>query len=566
MNIRFLLQKVKNINLHNWYAPFIVTFVFSLIFFVCFTPIYETNDDVFFTLIANGFYTKEPSPFFQINTGFQTMHIGIGRILVALYSLSNNVNWYSIMMYTLGCLGLYALLIPIFHTIKNRLLLGLSTLLILLFVSRLFLFLSFTSIAAIGTMGGVYLLLFLFEKNKGNFFYYTFAILLLFYSQLVRQTSFIMIMILSLPFIIKIVVARKKKLNLFLIASVLTILSIFLVSYSNIAAYKQNNAWREKMNFLLPLGTFFYEPNTFNYEKNRAIYKKIGWSKNDYAMFTSFFYDDERIFSADKLHTLLTSKGKFQINFQSLIKSPILILYLLFTMIEYTFICITCFVLAWPNIQSKDKKYLLFGIGLVIAFMLYFVYKGYIPIRVTLSMLFFINYIILFSISDMVSIDKNISERLIFKYIFVFSLCMALLMRLGEQSSTNKDKIAKFKHISTLLPSNNKLTLIWGSTIPYEWQYVFSTNKEFKSIHFLIGAWEQRSPLNETIKKKFSIQNTYLSLIENGNLYLVVNDYQKNLLTVFFREHYGYDVTYKTIKQFEEYNRKSYLLKVLRSH
>lgn len=565
MNTLTFLNTVKKIDLKRWYIPVIVTTLFFIFFFVLFTPIYETNDDVFFTLIANGYYTKTPTPYFQITSGIQTIHIVVGKLLVFLYSSFPDFNWYSFLMYSLAFLGLYALLIPVFHTLKNRLLLGILLVLLLLFVTRLLLFLSFTSIAAIGTMGGIFLLLFLIKTNRYNSFYFFLVGVLLISSQLVRQTSFVMVVIFSLPLIIKIFIGKKKGTVIFLTLMLLVLSSIWVVRYTNISAYRQNAQWNEKMSFLLPLGTFFYEPNTYSYVTKPTVYKSIDWSKNDYVMFTNFFYDEQDIFSADKLHTLLASSETSTFNFPSIIKTPFYFVVLIFSMFEYTLICIVYFIIAWPRISYKDKIYVLFSTAIVSVSMLYFIYKGYIAIRVILSMLFFISYTALFSISDTIEFYyKKAGHKVFFKYIFISSFILVLSVNLLELNNANKKKIENLKQIIKTLPNNNSLTLIWGSSIPYHWQYVFSSNSEFKNIHFLSGAWQQRSPLNEEIKKKFNIDNIYRNLYTRKNFYLLASESQKDMLQVFMKEHYRVLITYDVLYDYSAYGSPTQLLKVNR--
>lgn len=549
--------------IQNWYAPLIVTTLFFIFFFTFFTPIYETNDDVFFTLIANGYYTKTPTPFFQMNSGLQTIHISIGYLLVFLYKVFPQLNWFSIILYALAFIGLYALLVPIFYRVKNRLFLVISVSLLLLFVCRLFIFLSFTTIAAIGSAGGFFLFLFLIQTNRQFSFYFIITIFLLIISQLVRQSSFFMIFILSLPLLFQVAVLNKKKIVTISLWVIFILFSILIVRHTNISAYKQVPKWNKATTFMYPLATFLYGPETYKYSNNEDMYKSIGWSENDYNMLANFFYDDADIFSAKKLHTLVNTVQSSGVNVQGLKRLPLYFLIIIIAVFEYLFLFILLLVLSWNSLKSCDKKSMLATATLVIIFTLYFLYRGYLPQRVMLSMLFFVSYLSVFLTSEVTEYPrKQHAHRKFVFYIFILAFIVVHSMKLFELQIANKERIKIFRQIISILPKKDALTFIWGSSFPYQWQYVFSTNSEFKDIHILIGAWQQRSPLNDAIKKKFHIRNLYKSLSENGKLYLIAIPYQKELLRIFFQEHYHNDIEFETVISFNEYKVPSELLKV----
>ncbi len=566
MIAKSFLKKIKKINLQRWYLPLIVTLLFFLFFFAFFTPIYETNDDVFFTLIANGYYTKIPTPYFQISSGLQTIHIVIGRLLVFLYTSLPGLNWYSILMYAVAFLGLYAMLIPLFYTIKNRLLLSFSLVLLLLFATRFLLFLSFTSIAAISTMGGIFLLLFFIKSNYRNTFYFLFSVFLLIISQLIRQSSFVMIILFSVPLIFKICVDKKRGIIMFSILLLIILISIIVVRHSNISAYRQNPQWNQNIDFLFDRETYFYEPNLHTYETNRAVYKSIKWSKNDYLMFNYYFYEDPSVFSAEKIHSLLSSPQNYQTNFQSVFIILFNVMYLMLSSFEYLLIIIICFFIAWPTILHKTKTFIFFVISLVGLSILYFVQKGYLPTRVIDSMLFFLSYLPLFFISNSAEIfSKKKSNILSFKNIIISSIIIVFSISLLKLNSLNKAKSSHVTKMIQSLPKNDSLILIWGSSLPYQWQYVFSSNSEFNDIHFLIGAWTQRTPLNEEIKKKYHIENIYKDLYSKENFYLLASEWQKKLLRVFMQAHYNVKITYDVVSDYSFNDYRFQLLKV-KSH
>jgi hypothetical protein len=180
-----------------------------------------------------------------------------------------------------------------------------------------------------------------------------------------------------------------------------------------------------------------------------------------------------------------------------------------------------------------------------------------------ISMLFFLSYLPLFFITDSTAnFNKKMEQKQIFKIVIICTTIIVMSILLLELNSLNK---AKWNHVAQMiqsLPKNNSLVLIWGSSLPYQWQYVLSSNSEFKDIHFLIGAWSQRTPLNEEIKGKFQINNIYNDLYLKENFYLLANEWQKKLMRVFMLEHYNLNITYDVLSDYSFDNYKFQLLKV----
>ncbi len=545
----------------NWCVSAIITIVFFLFFFLFFRPIYETNDDVFFTLFANGNYTKNPSYYFQMNFGIQTVHIVFGKILVYLYSKAAHINWYTIILYTVAFLGVYSLVVPLINQHKNKTVLLFSLLILFVFLIRLLLFLSFTSIAMIGTVGGVFLFLHTYQYKKTST-YYLISIITLLLSQLIRQGSFVLILVCFLPVLAFYFIKNKSKL---LIAFIfICFFSVIIVRVTNISAYQQSDAWKEKKDFFIPLSNFFYAPNLYRYENHVNLYKSVKWSRNDYLIFNSFFYDDERIFQTSHLQKITDTikNDKFQISaFKTL---PLYIFITVLSTFEYVLVLSFILAVGYRYIKPDDRKQIVYSGFTILILVIYFLYLGYLPGRIILSLIFYYCYLLIFFISTTaVSFKKTEQDKLLLQSVFLASLLLVLGSSLFAANNTNKKKIENIgKIVETISSDKHNLTMIWGSSIPYEWQSVFSTYNDYKERNFLISSWTQRSPLNNSIKKRFKIDNLYEAIYKNNNVFLIANEYQKKLLKVFIKEHYQQDITFVVVKDYSMYQFKSQLLKV----
>src|SRR5688572_28503851 len=70
------------------------------LFLVCFTPIYETNDDVVMMNTASGQFFGQPSEHLIFT------NVLIGFVLKVLYSMTEQVDWYAAYLYGLHAVGL----------------------------------------------------------------------------------------------------------------------------------------------------------------------------------------------------------------------------------------------------------------------------------------------------------------------------------------------------------------------------------------------------------------------------------------------------------------------------
>ena len=100
-------------------SPFLTSLAINgalfLLFFLFFTPAYETTDDSFMMTIASGEYTGSPSEYLVfINTLF-------GFLLKFLYSAMPHLNWYPLLMYLLHFWAMVSILYVILSQRRSAL-------------------------------------------------------------------------------------------------------------------------------------------------------------------------------------------------------------------------------------------------------------------------------------------------------------------------------------------------------------------------------------------------------------------------------------------------------------
>lgn len=541
--IKFLYAKLT--------SPLFLTSTFFLILFTLFTPIYEESDDVTMTLITNGLYTGEPSPYLVY------INIIPGKFLALLYRAYPNWNWYSAFLYGVAFISLLSLLSVVVNKIKSKLLLAISVLFVFIFYLRFLLFFQYTTIAALAATSGLFLFLFLVNNNKGNArFAYTIAYSLLFISSLIRDQAFYLITILAIPVIIITYKKHLSKRKVMIIFLLMVMLGVGTAKYIHYISYNKNSVWNKFMLLENPRGQLSGY-GLYNYDQNKQVYNKTGWSKNDYLMFNTWFYYDEDTFSTKKLQFILSSI-KYK-NFNSIILNNTLSRFSSNTLSVLPFILLNVLIsiATWPSIKNKTYFLTTCSIGLFI--FIYFSYLGGLPQRVSLPILFFVGFSSLYFTSNHNSkLNKlNISKTLppFLFYTLLYILLTTILLFIAYYwlvNNENKKKIASFQTNYEQLPNKDTLVVVWRPvTLHYSWLHPFDDYSKFRNHTILLGNWMIRTPHNTLLSKKFNINNIYIALYKHDNIYLVMLPSHTKLLQVFMKERYNKDVYFESIHRFK---------------
>ena len=171
-----------------------ITFLFVLFFF-CFTPSYETNDDALMNFIASGSLTGIPSAAFLFSNYLY------GYFVSKLYVLSDNINWYPIIFIIVQYFSWLSFGFSLLKKTKSRIVFVCFLLVLIIFGYYFLLKLQFTSTAFLAECAGA-VLFFQYLKNNENqskLFYVAYFFLLI--GALIRWDCFIACCILACPFL-----------------------------------------------------------------------------------------------------------------------------------------------------------------------------------------------------------------------------------------------------------------------------------------------------------------------------------------------------------------------------
>ena len=138
---------------------FAVNAAFLLVMLTCFAPMWETNDDLFISKFVDGQLSRKTAyvPF---------INICLGWLLKTVYSvLGDGFNWYSAAQYLLLFLGFTAITWTLLRSYRPGPALVMTAVLLFAFGTDCYLSMNFSKPAALGTVGGMCLML---EAMRGG--------------------------------------------------------------------------------------------------------------------------------------------------------------------------------------------------------------------------------------------------------------------------------------------------------------------------------------------------------------------------------------------------------------
>ncbi len=540
-------------------VSFIQTLCIGVFFFFFGTPIYEINDDVFLTLIVSGKYTGTPQPYlFSID-------ILAGRLLTSLYAHFPHINWFSYLLYLFAFLSLWTVLYVLKKSIRSKLIYITALIFTLLFYFRSLLFLSFTIIGALTGISGVLLLgLPLENDNHLSKKKILTGLMLFLVSNFIRMGSLELSVIPASLILFYKILKQKYNRRFLLTAALVSVIIIGISRLNNAKTYNHNDPLWKDSYAMVPLSWCSYSPSACMYGSHREAYQAGGWSENDYFMNLFFFYEDKKIFS-EKNTQLISSNIQWEKSFVDMLKLfPVHISYKIAVNFEYLMLIAIVCLNMWKTIDKRHRKVIALNLLFCAILICFFSFRGYLPDRVMLPVLFFAGILILTSATGNLEVKFNsISTKEAVLYSFFASVVLIMAFKIVAANGMNKEKIANFKSLFSKLPSGNNLTFIWGSTVPYEWQNPLGNLEAMDGKHILIGAWTLRTPYNEEVKRQFGIYDLYVDLYKKSNIYLLASDMQLGMLKMYMMEHYKHRIEFNKINDFKEYKLGSGIFKVL---
>lgn len=502
---------------------FLLTFLLVTLSLVFFKPYFIYNDDYIMLLLLKGVgLTTAPSELVQLENVLFT------SVLKTLYTHFPGFQWYSAFHVLSLFLSFWAILASLMMR-PNRLFKSiLFTLSSFALIFYFFSLLQWTYTASLAAMGAVFLLASRWSNDHSRHRYkvFTLAFILILFSVFVRFSVFSLILLTSLPWFIFMV--WKKEITpvclsiiRFLGATALVIL--VAVGYNHYV-YQRDPAWVDFMR-LESLRTQLTDFQNPVYDaKTKPLFDSIGWTYDDFFLFTDFCYMDKDLYSQEKFRKLIDYFPRFAFNkhydssFSAVFSYQTVQLAAAFFLVLLFFLPIKELRLAVVNV-----------IWVFVVFLFLMLYLK-IPERLCFPLVLFVMYVNLFGAvaeSQTESLERSASRwgfkagAALLVPLLVFSLYFTWnVYRVNSQNIINANVVKT--SLKDLNPRDDQLFVNCLSSINFESIPAFYDFEMFRHFNIIQLSWNQRSPTTEAMLKRFKVVNLFRDMVDNPNVFLVI--------------------------------------------
>jgi len=481
---------------------------------------YDANDDFQMMMIASGALNGLPDEHLVFTNAL------IGEILKHLYQMNAAFNWYPIYLYLFNFLASLAIAYSLLKKIPSFVGLLAIGLFLLIGEFRLITSLQFTTTAAIVGLAGLVLIICNPQRHLGVRLIV--GILLFFASSLIREQVFYMLIVTLLP-LLAFRIYQRKIYSIHIVAILVTFL-LFGVAKGYDNSQYNAPAWKSYDNYIHVMGKLKHNP-AMNFNKNSAVFKKIGWDKDDFKLFSAWVFEDKTIYSYENLIYILENINKYDSGLELGISNIITAYakpFLLIQLLIITFVCVSQGKRGSANILIP-----LTIIGLV---SIYFAFTNRIPGRLADSLLLIPFLISLFQLA---SLSKSRQKVLIYLIIFILPVCMLDNMRIGKRAHQTQSEIGQLRQYY----SGNYLVAL-GRALNFDDVNPLQTSIFFDPKIYILS-WLSHSPINDGVLRRLGYSNIYMALLAPSFYLLIHNDdlYIIESIERFYKKHYGISIS-----------------------
>lgn len=568
------------------FAAGIVTILFAIVIWLM-PPAFQTNDDAVMCMIAAGQGIALAPDEHLVFT-----NVLIGKTLKWLYCECPTFHWYGwYLVVTQGIATtaiLYCLLRPRYTRLSMLGFFGYFFTAGIYFLVNL----QFTATASLTGIAGGVLLLQILRNHQSTSSEQSLQMicgcLLIVFSGLIRSDAFILTIIIVSPVLVAVAwanMSRRGELLKVGCALAAALGMMWLAERGHELAYSENN-WLQFYQYN-PLRIKFNDENWVKYQpETKHVFDQVGWSKNDFEMIHSWYYDDPQYDEA-QLRTILNSYNwgldreaatSLSLMFKEMFRQQTFrgILGVMPGMLLFfdrrrrqIWPCVTAFVAAW-------------GILLAIA-----VFRKPPPERVFMPVTVFPWLVVLMALAPGWR-EKSRAQRGQISRVFS-AICKAwqvrhwswfkpnagrylalrmisLLLVIGLIISVSKQlrtgiahtkQLAKYRAmLDDMRPQKNQsecLVLTFGADFPYEYQAVLFGKNDYTGLRFFTIGWPQRTPLAEQMKQHFQIENLGQAIATRRDLKLFVNIEAYPRIVNYLAERYDAALQIVNLKTYREY-------------
>ena len=552
MKIKDKLRKVVD---NKYFIPCFVISINAILFIICnivFELRYETIDD--FTIMKIISSLDGTYSIYSVH-----IHPILSFIIMMLYKTGININWYTITILLIQFISFTTIGIILLNKDKK-----IGTVLYLIiasaFYTKTLCVINYTSIAAVTVLAGIIALMYSLDKSSKKSKIIGFILLTI--GIMLRKDSFIIVFPFYLIYSIYYSIKNKnyKALKILLIIAI-----IFMTVYiSNLIIYKINPVY-DKYTQFNNIRTYFFDYNALDYEKDKEILDKCGWTNTDYEILYTYSLSDENFYTTENLENL---KGNMHISFTDIKDRAIdtLKATYLITVSEYINLFIGIFILFVLSIITKNKRLI------VSMFFILFIILNYVliyikPVYRVLISLYETTFVMMsYVLTQNYLIEKNIKnkiEKVMLILIIVFYIILDnkfLNMIVGNYHKQNYSLI---KDVIAYTDSHKENAYVYPNVLR-NISLAFSVYEKIPDNTFSnlrhISDWDIYDQEYYNFKERYNLDNIMEDLYKKDNLYIIEGTttgvygkiYQNHIEIVkqYIEEHYNKHIGYDVIKEF----------------
>lgn len=553
-------RKIKIREKVNWFSKFLeksiekykilcvlgVNVLFLLLAYGADIPYNETNDDTGMAAIASGAYGEDYSEYLV----FQ--NIIWGKFLKIFYTLSADINWYSVWQLLLTVISLCVLGDLLLGKVGGVRALLVYIILLKLFYQEFYLIYQFTRVSMLCCLAGYLLVFYSFTNNK----FPTHAImgmLLVFTGFLIRSAGFKEVTIFAFPIGVCAILLNKKfypikenkKVWLQGIATFIIAAGLILgADQYNQTVISQSTEWErywEYNRMRAILQDYGWPDYWLDYAEYQEGYEAIGISRNDYEMYKAGNLSDTDVLDMETVRRLYEMKSK-----QMEENMPGIFDYLKYifsdVIVSQTFfINLMIFVLYF--VMYKRSCYDFLMLGNMAAYLLCYAYMYYsnrVVERVMVPTDFVLLSVSLFCL-DRVNRRSAEEYRDIKGGLAWILLFLLLLPGTSHHYADLKENRLNAVELYEALDDKSRI-FVAGHDV-FRWNYYFfsaykNIPKDFYTNQINMGGWLTRTPILEAIKQKNGIENSFEALLQEDNIYYYTSN-SEDMVATYLEEHYS---------------------------
>jgi hypothetical protein len=490
---------------------------------------FETNDDVYYRLAFSGKLVAS-----SLEPHVVYVNYLLGKVFVEFYRLFPSVQWY-------GLFHVVSIFVSIFFFNyfvllgKSRGYLFLTTAASVLCFMPFVFHLQFTKtafgLAVVGYLGIHAVLGIEALSRRHRLFLLGAAVALVGGGFLLRRESFFLATVLCALLIFK-HLFQSKKAAVGIVLLLIAMVTVF--SVIDRASYRDD--WRDYVSLhheLKPL----MDKGDVEFDLNRAVFDKAGWSWNDYMMFKSWAFIDSSLYNIDKINYILDNSiktnvsTKIQALFTGFWSFPA-INYLYSVAILSVAICLLCR-------QSVSGLFLV--LGPVLVAILLVVSQGRFPVRVGLTIFCFVPLALLVQCGEF-----RVRRFYVPLCVLVLSvICVPAYAQLKDMEQISKFRTVQNGEIKRLgdLVAGTPVTIVaWGADFPFEGILPFERLDTLDGAGVVWLAGMNQAPVQKKMLERQGMTDLFSGLVNQSTAFISMRPDKIGLLRRYYLEHFGIDI------------------------